>query len=70
MHGDVDPRQVRRSFLLLEQNDPAGGDGLLQWDEVAALNLGSSLVTLAACRSAGGVLAVGGFRLFFLLKTG
>jgi hypothetical protein len=44
---------------LLEQNDPAGGDGLLQWDEVAALNLGSSLVTLAACRSAGGVLAVG-----------
>lgn len=59
VHGDVDDREVRRSFLLLEQDDPAGGDGLLQWDEVANLDLGSSLVTLAACRSARGVLAVG-----------
>jgi len=59
VHGDVDDREVRRSFLLLEQDDPAGGDGLLQWDEVAKMELGSSLVTLASCRSARGVLAVG-----------
>ena len=34
-------------------------DGLLQWQEVASLDLGASLVTLSSCRSAGGVLAVG-----------
>lgn len=58
-HGDVDDRVVRRSFVLLEQDDPAGGDGLLQWGEAAALELRASLVTLASCRSARGVLAVG-----------
>jgi len=59
-HGDVDDREVRRSFVLLGQ--PEGdddGDGLLQWSEAAALDLGASLVTLASCRSARGVLAVG-----------
>ncbi|RKZ17248.1 hypothetical protein DRQ50_05200 [bacterium] len=59
VHGDVDDRDVSRSFLLLEQNDPAGGDGLLQWGEAATLDLDASLVTLASCRSARGVLAVG-----------
>ncbi len=34
-------------------------DGLLQWHEVAALPLEASLVTLASCHSAGGVLTYG-----------
>ena len=34
-------------------------DGLLQWHEIAALKLNAALVTLSACRSAGGVLSYG-----------
>jgi CHAT domain-containing protein/tetratricopeptide (TPR) repeat protein len=37
----------------------AAEDGLLQWHEVVGLPLYASLVTLASCRSAGGVLARG-----------
>ncbi len=67
-HSFVDPQDVRRSFILLQpdfrQIDPAEGsppgeDGLLQWDEIAGLDLNASLVTLASCRAAGGVLTVG-----------
>ncbi|MBE0565946.1 MAG: CHAT domain-containing protein [Krumholzibacteria bacterium] len=57
-HGDADDRDVRRSFVLLGRGEH-GADGLLQWSEAAALDLGTSLVTLASCRSARGPLAVG-----------
>ncbi len=72
-HGHADPRLVTRSFLVL--NLPAAGppspaeadatspadaeDGLLQWEEIAALPLRARLITLSACRSAGGALAGG-----------
>lgn len=59
-HSDADARDIRRSFVLLGRpRGGDGGDGLLQWNEAAALDLGASLVTLASCRSAAGVLAVG-----------
>jgi len=64
-HGHADATDVRRSFLVLNPGiPPAAGsepaeDGLLQWHEVVALPLHASLVTLASCRSAGGVLARG-----------
>lgn len=57
-HGDADDREVRRSFVLLGRGDQ-GEDGLLQWNEAASLDLGTSLVTLASCRSARGPLAAG-----------
>jgi CHAT domain-containing protein len=63
-HGWADDTEVRRSFILLDEplDDVPGAppeDGLLQWHEAAALPLRASLVTLASCRSADGVLAVG-----------
>lgn len=73
-HGHADARQVRRSSLVLNlpAGDPSvaaeidarhaaasAEDGLLQWDEIAALPLRAGLVTLSACRSAAGVLAGG-----------
>jgi CHAT domain-containing protein/Tfp pilus assembly protein PilF len=73
-HGHADGREVRRSYLVLNPapfvpSDSSSfdairwvegiEDGLLQWDEVAALSLQASLVSLASCRSASGVLAVG-----------
>jgi hypothetical protein len=65
-HGWADASEVRRSFILLappaspaRSLEGTSGDGLLQWDEVAALRLRASLVTLSACHSAGGVLDVG-----------
>ncbi len=65
-HGQVDDTDVRRSFIVLNSAaarpiDPEAGaeDDLLQWHEASRLPLRASLVTLAACRSAGGVLAVG-----------
>jgi CHAT domain-containing protein len=65
-HAYVDNDDLRRSFIVLNSEkgfadtlvDPAE-DGLLQWHEVAALRLNAALVTLAACRSAGGVLSSG-----------
>ncbi|MCP4571197.1 MAG: CHAT domain-containing protein [bacterium] len=59
-HSDADARDTRRSFVVLGRpHGGDGGDGLLQWNEAAALDLGASVVTLASCRSARGVLAVG-----------
>jgi CHAT domain-containing protein/tetratricopeptide (TPR) repeat protein len=64
-HSHADEREARRSFIVLNPAagaDSLGGvveDGLLQWHEIASLRLGASLVSLASCRSAGGVLAVG-----------
>ena len=64
-HSRVDEREVRRSHVLLNPNraaapdQPGVEDGLLQWAEAADLNLRASLVTLASCRSAGGVLSAG-----------
>jgi CHAT domain-containing protein/tetratricopeptide (TPR) repeat protein len=59
-HSDADARDVRRSFVVLNRPRGADGDdGLLQWNEAAALDLGTTLVTLASCRSARGVLAAG-----------
>ncbi len=71
-HGYADERDVRRSFLALNPPDAGAAravagertaasleDGLLQWDEAAALPLRSTLVTLASCHSAGGMLAAG-----------
>ena len=64
-HSHADDREVRRSYVLLNSGrdsntDRAGTeDGLLQWGEAANLDLRASLVTLAACRSAGGVLSAG-----------
>jgi len=58
-HSYADDRDIRRSFIVLASDESAGDDGLLQWHEVAAMDLGASLVTLASCRSAGGMLAVG-----------
>jgi CHAT domain-containing protein/tetratricopeptide (TPR) repeat protein len=65
-HSYVDYEDVRRSFVVLSrEHEPPGGaavgaeDGLLQWHEIAGLRLNASLVTLSACRSAGGVLSYG-----------
>lgn len=65
-HCYIDDADVRRSFLVLDPGtsfadtvSSAAEDGLLQWHEVAGLRLRASLVTLSACRSAGGVLAYG-----------
>jgi CHAT domain-containing protein/Flp pilus assembly protein TadD len=62
-HSYVDNEDVRRSFIVLSP-PPVGDsgnseDGLLQWHEITALELNASLVTLSACRAAGGVLAYG-----------
>lgn len=64
-HSYADAREVRRSYVLLNagnggarEGTPAE-DGLLQWGEAADLDLHASLVTLASCRSAGGLLSVG-----------
>jgi CHAT domain-containing protein len=65
-HCYIDDADVRRSFIVLDPErsfadsvSSAFEDGLLQWHEIAALELDESLVTLSACRSAGGVLAYG-----------
>lgn len=65
-HSYADDEDIRRSFIVLNQEESladsvagSGQDGLLQWHEIAALELNASLVSLSACRSAGGVLAYG-----------
>jgi CHAT domain-containing protein len=65
-HSYVDNEDVRRSFIVLnpETEGTGGGvggieDDLLQWHEVAGLRTDAALVTLSACRTAGGVLAYG-----------
>jgi CHAT domain-containing protein/tetratricopeptide (TPR) repeat protein len=64
-HSYADDREVRRSYVLLNSGArrdttiAAAEDGLLQWGEAADLDLQTSLVTLASCRSAGGLLSVG-----------
>ncbi len=69
-HSFADEQDVRRSFIVLNHTpekvtDDAnsrlhgGDDDLLQWHEIANLKLKTSLVTLASCRSASGVLAYG-----------
>jgi CHAT domain-containing protein len=69
-HSYVDNEDVRRSFIVLspdenpneKSNDQTSArveDGLLQWHEITGLRLDATLVTLSACRAAGGVLAVG-----------
>jgi CHAT domain-containing protein/tetratricopeptide (TPR) repeat protein len=65
-HAYIDDSDLRRSFIVLNPERsfedtlalPAE-DGLLQWQEIAALKLNAALVTLSACRSAGGVLSSG-----------
>ncbi|MDD4857991.1 MAG: CHAT domain-containing protein, partial [Candidatus Krumholzibacteria bacterium] len=65
-HAYIDNDDVRRSFIVLNPERsfedtlaPPAEDGLLQWHEIAALKLNAPLVTLSACRSAGGVLSSG-----------
>ena len=65
-HAFIDDEDLRRSFIVANpERDPANGsaspseDGILQWQEVSALRLDAALVTLSACRSAGGVLSKG-----------
>jgi CHAT domain-containing protein/tetratricopeptide (TPR) repeat protein len=65
-HCYIDNEDVTRSFIVLNPEAKRAGpaaevaqDGLLQWHEIAGLELNAALVTLSACRSAGGVLAVG-----------
>jgi CHAT domain-containing protein/tetratricopeptide (TPR) repeat protein len=65
-HSYVDNEDVRRSFIVLNPHDDLPDDsstdvedGLLQWHEIAGLRFNASLVTLSACRAAGGVLAYG-----------
>lgn len=65
-HAYIDNVDLRRSFIVLNPDrsfedtlaSPAE-DALLQWQEIAALKLNTALVTLSACRSAGGVLSYG-----------
>jgi CHAT domain-containing protein/tetratricopeptide (TPR) repeat protein len=65
-HAYIDNDDLRRSFIVLNPDqgfqdtlvNPAE-DGLLQWQEISALKLNTALVTLSACRSAGGVLSYG-----------
>jgi tetratricopeptide (TPR) repeat protein len=63
-HSYADEEDVGRSFIVMNLPAAAGDDlaapqqdGLLQWHEVTTLPLRASLVTLASCQSAGGVLA-------------
>jgi CHAT domain-containing protein len=65
-HAYVDNDDLRRSFVVLNPErsfeDTLAGpseDGILQWHEIAGLRLNAALVTLAACRTAGGVLSRG-----------
>lgn len=53
-HALVDERRGQPSGIVL-----AGGDGLLDLDEIAALDLGGTTVVLAACRSGGGRILYG-----------
>ena len=74
-HGYADEKDPRRSYVVLNRGEAWAGmaspetgaadtagpapDGLLQWHEIAALDLRADLVTLASCRSARGVRAAG-----------
>lgn len=65
-HAYIDNGDLRRSFIVLNPERGFGDslasvseDGILQWHEIAALKLNAALVTLSACRSAGGVLSYG-----------
>lgn len=58
-HSDVNHDDVRRTHLVLTRDPDGHDDGLLMWPEIAGLRLQADLVTLAACRSADGVLARG-----------
>jgi CHAT domain-containing protein len=65
-HAYVDNDDLRRSFIVLNPERSfedtlasPSEDGILQWHEIAALRLNAALVTLAACRTAGGVLSRG-----------
>ncbi|HVO76451.1 MAG TPA: CHAT domain-containing protein, partial [Candidatus Bathyarchaeia archaeon] len=65
-HAYIDNDDLRRSFIVLNPERgfadtlvPPSEDGILQWQEIAALKLNAALVTLSACRSAGGVLSTG-----------
>jgi CHAT domain-containing protein/tetratricopeptide (TPR) repeat protein len=65
-HAYIDNDDLRRSFIVLNPERGFGDtlarlseDGILQWHEIAALKLNAALVTLSACRTAGGVLSYG-----------
>ena len=65
-HAYIDNDDLRRSFIVLNPESGFGDtlandseDGILQWHEIAALKLNAPIVTLSACRSAGGVLSYG-----------
>ncbi len=65
-HSYADEVDARRSYILLNRpaephadDTPSLFDGLLLWHEIVDLELNASLVTLASCRSAGGMLTSG-----------
>ena len=65
-HSYADEVDSRRSYILLNraannrpEETPELFDGLLLWHEIVGLDLNASLVTLASCRSAGGMLTSG-----------
>jgi len=59
-HAVVNDEYPEKSAVLLAPGDPdSGEDGVLRFDEVAALDLEGQVVVLSACRSASGPL-IGG----------
>lgn len=65
-HAYIDDEDLRRSFIVVNPEQGLSDtlanpfeDGILQWHEVAGLRLNAALVTLSACRSAGGILSKG-----------
>ncbi|MBN2070918.1 MAG: CHAT domain-containing protein [Candidatus Krumholzibacteriota bacterium] len=65
-HSHVDDDNPRRSFIVLEPDSPGPDslasvheDGLLQWREIASLDLVGTFVSLSACSSAGGEISYG-----------
>lgn len=51
-HGIINEKMPQFSGLLLSQNGDSDEDGLLQTEEIYALNLNADLVVLSACRTA------------------
>jgi len=59
VHGFADEADPAKSGLALGRERGAGEDGMLRMDEIARLQLNADLVTLSACRTAGGKLLGG-----------
>jgi len=73
-HCYVDNEDVRRSFIVFNEtkgegemqrarecrmSEPWVEDGIVQWNEILALDLQASLVAISGCRSAQGVVSSG-----------